>query len=261
MFTDLTIGWRPPSAATKPGESAFGASYVYGPFGEVIRATAAMAKLNPAREGTKFYDDGSDMAYYGCRYYNPSTGRWLSRDPAGEDAGGPNLYGMVGNDPVDNIDVDRLLTGHVSIDYWKPIVTDSFLSHSRGWLFGVSWTPPTDGAWANPCACKPCQKVIWEQSAKFGKAGTFHIEIDESNYSKYGYAWDCTANSSQAALFDQPDQHGPFVWLFRSPYTFEARSRAKCVAGADAGKIYAVVAWGFDWKYDTTPTGIGPLIQ
>jgi RHS repeat-associated protein len=41
--------------------------------------------------------------YYGYRYYNASTGRWLSRDPINED-GGPNLYGFVRNAPLDNSD-------------------------------------------------------------------------------------------------------------------------------------------------------------
>jgi hypothetical protein len=39
------------------------------------------------------------MLYYGYRYYSPELGRWLSRDPIGE-RGGINLYGMVGNNPV-----------------------------------------------------------------------------------------------------------------------------------------------------------------
>jgi RHS repeat-associated protein len=56
----------------------------YGPFGEVIRATGAAAKLNPFRFSTKYDDDESDLLYYGYRYYNPSTGRWLSRDPIDE---------------------------------------------------------------------------------------------------------------------------------------------------------------------------------
>jgi len=60
---------------------AVAAKYEYGPFGEVIRATGPMAKLNPFRFSTKFDDDESDLLYYGYRFYNPSTGRWLSRDP------------------------------------------------------------------------------------------------------------------------------------------------------------------------------------
>jgi hypothetical protein len=43
------------------------------------------------------------VSYYGLRYYCPATGRWLSRDPIKE-LGGVNLYGMVGNDPVNQWD-------------------------------------------------------------------------------------------------------------------------------------------------------------
>jgi len=100
---------------------------------------------------------------------------------------------------------------------------------------------------------------------KNGKSGTWHIEIDETNYQEYsGYAWDCRdARSTGAGLSDTPTIANFATWLLRiwSPYSFEARSMAKCVAGRDAGKIYAVVAWGFEWAYDGTPTGIGPLIQ
>jgi len=37
-------------------------------------------------------------------FYNPSTGRWLSRDPI-EEAGSDNLYGFVGNKPVSTTDL------------------------------------------------------------------------------------------------------------------------------------------------------------
>ena len=37
-------------------------------------------------------------------FYNPSTGRWLNRDPIAE-KGGLNLYGFVGNDSLDEIDI------------------------------------------------------------------------------------------------------------------------------------------------------------
>jgi RHS repeat-associated protein len=46
----------------------------------------------------------------GYRYYNPSTGRWLSRDPIGE-AGGISLYGFVDNDPINNDDPFGLTNG------------------------------------------------------------------------------------------------------------------------------------------------------
>jgi RHS repeat-associated protein len=81
------------------------ARYEYGPFGELIRATGPMAKLNPFRFSTKYQDDEADLLYYGYRYYSANTGRWLSRDPIGE-KGGRNLYGFVSNEPTDKVDKD-----------------------------------------------------------------------------------------------------------------------------------------------------------
>ena len=43
-----------------------------------------MAKANPIRFSTQYTDDETDLVCYLHRYYNPSTGRWLSRDPIGE---------------------------------------------------------------------------------------------------------------------------------------------------------------------------------
>jgi RHS repeat-associated protein len=77
-------------------EASSVAHHNYGPFGEVIRATGPMAKLNPFRFSTKYQDDETDFLYYGYRYYNPSIGRWPNRDPKGE-TGGENLYGFVAN--------------------------------------------------------------------------------------------------------------------------------------------------------------------
>jgi RHS repeat-associated protein len=60
------------------------ANYEYGPFGEVIRSTGPMAKVNPFRFSTEYCDDESDLLYYGNRFYKPSTGTWLSKEPKGE---------------------------------------------------------------------------------------------------------------------------------------------------------------------------------
>jgi RHS repeat-associated protein len=84
-------------------DGTLAARYEYGPFGELIRATGPMAKLNPFRFSTKYQDDESDFLYYGYRYYNQSTGRWLSRDPIGEQRG-RNLYGFVFGDPISRWD-------------------------------------------------------------------------------------------------------------------------------------------------------------
>jgi RHS repeat-associated protein len=73
------------------------ASYEYGPFGEPLRASGPAASANPFRFSTKYTDPETGLLYYGYRYYSPSLGRWLSRDPIGE-AGGVNAYGACRND-------------------------------------------------------------------------------------------------------------------------------------------------------------------
>jgi RHS repeat-associated protein len=59
-------------------------NYEYGPFGEVIRATGPMAKVNPLRFSTEYQDDESDIIMYPYRPYKASTGTWLCKDPLGE---------------------------------------------------------------------------------------------------------------------------------------------------------------------------------
>jgi len=44
------------------------------------------------------------MKVSGRRYYSPSQGRFLGRDPI-EESGGLNLYGFVGNNPINRWDL------------------------------------------------------------------------------------------------------------------------------------------------------------
>jgi len=88
-------------------DGSVAARYEYGPFGELIRATGPMAKTNPFLFSTKYYDWETGLYYYGYRYYDPGTGRWVSRDPLGE-AGGLNLYQYVYNSPLNYVDPDGL---------------------------------------------------------------------------------------------------------------------------------------------------------
>src|SRR5439155_1879632 len=92
-------------------------NFEYGPFGETIRLTPNSNNQSPFRFSTKYQDDESDLVYYGFRYFNPSTGRWLGRDPLGEVGfeclrggksktlgSGSNLYAFLSNDPLDQND-------------------------------------------------------------------------------------------------------------------------------------------------------------
>ena len=55
-----------------------------GPFGEVIRATGPMAKVNPFMFSTKYYDWETGLYYYGHDIIDHSTGRWLIQRPIGD---------------------------------------------------------------------------------------------------------------------------------------------------------------------------------
>jgi RHS repeat-associated protein len=90
------VAWVDLATATVTGRRDYAA------FGEAVLTTGNAASL-PFAFSTKYRDNETELYYYGFRYYNPSTGRWLSRDPIGEE-GGLNLYGMVGNNPINHWD-------------------------------------------------------------------------------------------------------------------------------------------------------------
>ncbi|MBN2560052.1 MAG: RHS repeat-associated core domain-containing protein, partial [Phycisphaerae bacterium] len=77
------------------------ASYTYAPFGELLTQTNTYNQ--PFRFQSKLFHARSGLSYFGARWMDPSTGRWLSREPLGE-AGSINLYSYCANDPVNNSD-------------------------------------------------------------------------------------------------------------------------------------------------------------
>lgn len=91
------------AALVKASDGTVSGNWEYGPFGEVVRQSGLMAKANPFRFSTKYQDDENDNLYYGYRSYNPTSGRWLSRDPI-EERGGVNFYGFLRNSPLYDVD-------------------------------------------------------------------------------------------------------------------------------------------------------------
>lgn len=87
----------------KASDGSVSAAYDYDPFGQTVKAVGQYASQNPFRFSGKYADIESGLIYYGYRYYDPSTGRWVSRDPA-EELGGTNLYAFVSNDAANHFD-------------------------------------------------------------------------------------------------------------------------------------------------------------
>ena len=51
------------------------------------------------------YDEHTGLVRFGARDYNPTIGRWISKDPIGFDGGQSNLYSYVDNNPIIFVDI------------------------------------------------------------------------------------------------------------------------------------------------------------
>jgi RHS repeat-associated protein len=84
-------------------------SYLYRAFGDLVASSGAT--VNPyqyvGRKGY-IYDGDLDNFQVRARRYDPTTGRWWSRDPIGFAGGDANLYQYVGNRPLVGLDPSGL---------------------------------------------------------------------------------------------------------------------------------------------------------
>jgi RHS repeat-associated protein len=76
----------------------------YDAFGNTIVATGPMVNDFNFWFSTKYLDQETGFYYYGYRYYDPVTGRWLSRDTIGELDQENNVYAFTVNAPVNFTD-------------------------------------------------------------------------------------------------------------------------------------------------------------
>ncbi len=87
----------------KAADGSIAAAYEYDAFGKVLRESGPYAASNPFQFSTKYTDIESGLVYYGLRYYSPTLGRFVNKDPI-EEQGGLNLYGFCGNNGVNRWD-------------------------------------------------------------------------------------------------------------------------------------------------------------
>ncbi len=118
------IGYRKAAVSTTTVDynnlGATGALYDYDAFGRELRSSGPAADLVPFHFSTKFTDQETGLNYYGYRYYDPQNGRWLNRDPIGE-RGGENLYEIVENNTLSNIDLLGLTQGPQYPEHLLPL--------------------------------------------------------------------------------------------------------------------------------------------
>ena len=108
------------------------ARYEYDPFGRVMQKeeTAGVAAKLHHQFSTKYTDAETGLSYYGFRHYSPEMGRWLSRDPIGED-GGINVYVTNVNDLISQIDL--LGACACSVQSFK-MSASGWIEETSGWF-------------------------------------------------------------------------------------------------------------------------------
>ncbi len=124
-------------------DGAFAASYEYDPSGNALRAEGQYSRENPFRFAGKYFDRETGLIYYGHRYFSPSLGRFINRDPI-EEAGGINLYSMAGNDIINHWDILGHESDVVQLDPYVVTATRwdtwnsnfSWQSNRNPWPFG-----------------------------------------------------------------------------------------------------------------------------
>jgi RHS repeat-associated protein len=90
-------------------------AYDYDPYGNALQGTAQLSDFGYAG---MLYNVDSGLSLATHRPYDPTQGRWLSRDPIGEDGDlSGNLYVYANGNPVDNRDPSGLWS--LSFDFYE----------------------------------------------------------------------------------------------------------------------------------------------
>jgi RHS repeat-associated protein len=137
-----------------------------------------MARANPFRFSTKYQDDETDLVMYPRRAYNPSTGRWLSRDPSADLSAQPAALPPVtysdtelaeedepdGNTPPDLLAMVRPAYRFVDnnpIAHFDPLGEDIYLQRGNNM--------PTPNRWLHMSVCVDlwhCRNGGWQKTGK-----------------------------------------------------------------------------------------------
>ena len=193
----------------------------------------------------------SGLIYYGFRYYSPSLGRFLNRDPLGE-LGGSNLYGFVENDPVNGWDYLGLDDELVC----DPADSDAGLCNDAGGV-DYSWI---EEPWEPSYFDWDAWNWRWNNRAKFKEGPEYYFDMELFRMEGC-FGGDCEKVPVQPKPRDQaPQDDGasilepgtdPNQWEDAVEQAIRFFESASAAADADATKVIYI-----DFVFDSTITRI-----
>jgi RHS repeat-associated protein len=153
------------------GAGAVAQNYTYDSFGNIIATTGSL--VNSFRYTGREWDTETSLYYYRARYYDPSSGRFLTEDPFGF-GGGINFYAYAANSSPN-------LKDPFGLDYtvYKSVMGPGIYVNASITLYGpgatdalaVKWQKDILDAWNNNPGFEKCQvtfnvKVMNDPNAK-----------------------------------------------------------------------------------------------
>ncbi|MGV3773432.1 MAG: RHS repeat-associated core domain-containing protein [Verrucomicrobiales bacterium] len=157
-------------------------------------------------------------AISGHRYYNPSTGRWLSKDPI-EERGGLNLYGFVENNPLSRVDRLGLADFVLLEDKEFPVQRWTGLRGLAGPLIKEV------NVWMTPFTRSCCHKIHGKGRLQLGYWAMPGSEDHEKRHLQYfkngfneikstieGYEGKCYSMEKAACLVNALEKYVAAVW-------------------------------------------------
>jgi len=175
------------------------ARYSYDPYGRttLVSGTNLATKQYAgyySHQTSGLYLTSGGLAPSTGRPYDPTTGKWLSRDPAGEN-GGLNLYGYVSNDPIIYADKFGLWDGS-SPDFYPTVLRPKDPCPCAEWQLSDS------AVVAKKVYVKPKYKSLWD-------AWKDWYPDTPEHYAKYVYIsvgfWFCPTSHARAVTGNYSD--------------------------------------------------------